>query len=243
MIALLDCDIMIHRVGYTTQDDDISIAVWRLEDLIGRTCSAIEASGNQVYLTSTDKSNFRYRLANDYKANRTQEKPIHYEALRQHLIQHLEAIVVDGQEADDALGIEQASRMDSCIVTIDKDLDMIPGMHYNFVKEVLYDISPLEGIRSFFWQVLVGDRTDNVQGCPGIGVAKATRILEGCQDETEMLTAVVKQYRKALPDSWLNSLYLAGNLLWIRQKPNQPWEKDSKAVSKDVLQSVADSLE
>ncbi len=234
---------MVYRVGYTTQDTDLAIAVWRLEDLINRTTTAIEATDFQVYLTSTDKSNFRFKLANDYKANRKQEKPVHYEALREHLIKNLDAIVVYGQEADDALGIEQASRMDSCIVTIDKDLDMVPGRHYNFVKEVLYDISPTEGARSFYWQVLVGDRTDNVQGCPGIGVAKATRMLEGCQNEKEMLETVVKQYRKGLPQSWLNSLYLAGNLLWIRQKENQVWEYNTKAVSKDDLQQLALTLE
>lgn len=243
MIALLDCDIMVYRVGFTTQDTDIGIAVWRLEDLIHRSVAAIEAVDFQVYLTSTDKSNFRFKLAADYKANRIQEKPVHYEALREHLIKNLDAVVVFDQEADDALGIEQATRMDSCIVTIDKDLDMVPGRHYNFVKELQYEISPIEGKRSFYWQVLVGDRTDNVHGCPGIGVAKATRILEGCQNEKELLEAVVIQYRKALPQSWLNCLFLAGNLLWIRQKPNQVWEYNSSPVSKDDLQQLAMTLE
>ncbi len=235
---------MIWRVGCTTNDTDVAIAIWRLEHLIEECLTAVEASAYQIYLSPSDGSNFRYQLAADYKANRTQEKPVHYQALREHLIQKMGATVVEGMEADDALG--EAQIPETCIVTIDKDLDQIPGFHYNFVRDQLYNIGLLEAHRSFYWQVLVGDRTDNVQGCPGIGKAKADRLLDGCLTENEMLLCVIKQYRKAFhrpSDNWEQKLLLAGRLLWIRRKNQPEWCINSEAASKSGLRNYLTNWE
>lgn len=244
MIPLVDSDLITYRVGFTTQDDDEGIASWRTDDLMRRIIG--DAKEYRAFLTSNDKSNFRFQLFPEYKAHRTKPKPKHYDHIRRHLKLVWAAEEVFEQEADDALA--QAQTKDTIICTIDKDLDQIAGWHYNFVKEEKYKINEVGALRSFYWQCLVGDKpVDNIEGCPGIGKVKATRILEGCETEKEMLEEIVQKYQKAYQGSdhdWVEKLLLAGNLLWIRRILGQPWVlQNGEVVSKDVLENYLQNLE
>lgn len=240
MLALIDSDILVYRVGFTTEDLDEALAMYRMDESIQRILDAVDTKQSRHYLTSQDRSNFRFALFEEYKAHRKQPKPRHYLLLRNYLIEEYGAVVVEGQEADDQLGIDHDKVGDTTIIcTIDKDMDQVPGWHYNFVKMYKYKITPLEATRQFYYQCLVGDKsTDNIEGCPGIGPVKANRMLEGCENEQEMLEVVVKQYQKAYGNEFAQKLWLAGQLLWIRKQPKQSWELLSgEVVSKDVLES------
>lgn len=235
MIALIDGDIVVYRCAWASDKVEEAIARWRTEEMINTIVADLEASDFKIYLTSQDRSNFRFEVDPQYKANRVAPKPRHYLALRTYMIEQLGAVVVEGEEADDALGKEQIN--DSIICTIDKDLDQIPGWHYNFVKKTKYNISPLEAQRHFYWQMLVGDKAvDNVEGCPGIGESKATRLLDGCQDEIEMCEVVVNKYLNAYGERSIEKLLLAGKLLWIRKRGAESWQVNGEAVSKPVLE-------
>jgi len=61
----------------------------------------------ELYLTG--ENNFREEVATilPYKGNRTQDKPVHYQRIKEYLISKHHAEVIDGQEADDALSIRQ----------------------------------------------------------------------------------------------------------------------------------------
>jgi hypothetical protein len=63
------------------------------------------------------------------------------------------------------------------IATIDKDLDQIPGPHYNYLKQVFY--SQLEDAARlfFFQQCLSGDPTDGIPGCWKVGEGKAAAFI------------------------------------------------------------------
>lgn len=238
--ALIDGDILVYRIGFTTQDVDEGIAKWRLDELLERIMAGCEAPESTIYLTSNDRSNFRFELFPDYKAHRKDKpKPIHYDFIRQTLVEDYMAEVVTGQEADDALGIALTEDPTLIVATIDKDLDQVPGWHYNFVKEKIYNISELEGWRSFYYQCLVGDKgTDNIEGCPRIGDVKATRSLEGCESESEMYNKVVEHYLNAYLnlEMAVEKLWLAGQLLWIRRAKNQSWTRpNGEVVSKTTL--------
>jgi 5'-3' exonuclease len=244
--ALIDADILVYRIGFTTEHEPEGVAMFRMDTSINEMLDAVEAENYTCYLTSTDKSNFRYQLFPDYKAHRVQPKPKHYQFLREYLLSDYQATLVEGQEADDQIGIDSTKLGDESIIcTIDKDLDQIPGWHYNFVKGRMYEISNIEGMRSFYEQCLVGDTTDNIKGCPGIGKVKAQRRLEGCQNELEMLETVVDGYEAAYPENeWADHLLLAGRLLWIRREPEQTWTLSSGvAVSKIGLEDFYKSLE
>ncbi len=61
-------------------------------------------------------------------------------------------------------------------MSIDKDLDMIRGWHYNFIKDKKYFIDDQQAIKHFYTQILTGDRVDNIIGLRGIGPKKAEKI-------------------------------------------------------------------
>jgi hypothetical protein len=173
MQALLDADIFVYRVGFTTQDVDEAVAFWRMDELIERCLYALNTIDYVPYLTSQDKSCFRYQIYPEYKANRKSPKPKHYLALRDYILEKHKGILCQGVEADDQIGIDMMKQEKACIVTIDKDLDQIPGLHYNFVRDHSYTVSPIGGIRHFYWQCLVGDKSvDNIEGCQKLDLSK-----------------------------------------------------------------------
>src|SRR5258708_10815565 len=90
--------------------------------------------------------------------------------------------MTSGIEADDAVSIFAHNHYESglqellVIATIDKDLDQIPGNHYNYMHKVFYAITPAEAEQFFVYQILAGDPTDNVVGVWRCGESAATKI-------------------------------------------------------------------
>lgn len=218
--ALVDGDICVYRVGFTTIDDPVGIAVARMDTLIDRILVGCGAEESTIYLTSTDHSNYRYEVYPEYKANRKAPKPTWYEELRAHLIQEWNAEVVFGQEADDALGIAQTD--DTVICSIDKDLDQIPGKHYDFVKDVQYEVSEETANRFFYYQLLVGDSTDNIPGCKGIGPKKADTALANCETVEEYEQRCYELYQAAFGKRAYELLVKFGQCLKIKRKEDEP---------------------
>ena len=218
MKALLDADILVYRVGFASEDVEENIALARCTELVtdivffDANCDSYDG-----YLTG--KGNYRYDIAKNrpYKGNRKAPKPKHYEALRNHLIK-MGCVVVEGQEADDALGIAACSATeDVVIITTDKDLNMIPGRHYNFVKREFKEINAEEAMKFFYTQLLTGDATDNIQGVEGIGPKKAEKALQGAETEEDMYKVAQSLYGD-------DALLLENaRLLWIRREPGQMW--------------------
>ena len=131
------------------------------------------ADGMKLYLSNSDK-NFRKEVATilPYKGQRTSEKPHYWKQIRDFLLNHRGAILVDWIEADDAVSIEQMDSdkdYDTVICSVDKDLNMIPGWHYNWRKDNFYWVDEITGIRSFYKQLLTGDKVDNILGLYGVG--------------------------------------------------------------------------
>lgn len=195
MRALIDGDIILHRVGFTTQEEESHIAVWRCNEMLKNILIHTGADEYEVWLSDTTANNFRTLLYPEYKANRTAPKPRHYELLKEYMVKEWEARIAHNQEADDALGIGQDKvNKQTIICSIDKDLKQVPGLHYNFVKDEFDDINEAEGYRNFYKQVLTGDSTDNIKGCPKIGPVKAEQALVGKGTAAEMYQRVVELY-------------------------------------------------
>lgn len=180
------------------------------------------AVSHTIYLTGKD--NFRHRLYTGYKASR-KDKPLLYKVVRQHAEGFLETVVVDGQEADDALSIAQYKNPEGHIIaSIDKDLLMVPGHHYNLNKEVTSYVTPEEGLRTFYKQILTGDSTDDIPGIKGIGPKTAEKILEGMNEEEMWLTVVNKWCEYLQHDSVLETVIMYAQLLWMREFEGELWE-------------------
>src|SRR5690606_23836840 len=126
--------------------------------------------------------NFRDEIATlkEYKGNRDKtHKPKYAAQIRDYLVNVHGAELVVGQESDDAIGIAQmqAPAGSTIIVSTDKDMDMIPGYHYNWVKGEEYFVEQEDADKFLFWQMLVGDPTDNIPGIRRVGTKRATAML------------------------------------------------------------------
>lgn len=173
--------------GFTILDKEKTVAAQPVANALEATKAQMESiisecgvKNVQTYLSRG--TNYRYAIARQrpYKGNRTADKPVHYNAIREYLSQFWGAEVVDKIEADDKLSIlarREDLRGRSIVATIDKDLDQIPGPHYNYMKKVFYDITDDEAELFFYQQCLSGDTTDNIPGCYKIGGVKAEKIV------------------------------------------------------------------
>ena len=233
MLALIDSDIICYRVGFTTNNEDLAIAHFRVDEMIDNILVETKADEFQLWLSDTAENNFRFKLSPSYKATRKLEKPVHHEAIKEYLITKWKAKISYGMEADDALGIEQckywkaiegAAGEDgdnySVICTIDKDLKQIPGWNYNFIKKEMSFITPEKALYEFYRSILVGDTADNIKGCKGIGPVKADRLLEGKEGEQALFSTVFLAYDAAKHHK--DDLLLAGRLLKIKQSIEEP---------------------
>jgi hypothetical protein len=221
MLALIDADIVCYRIGFASEDVGEKICLARCAEFMEELVMKPWVGDYQGFLTGSN--NFRKDIAvtAPYKGNRTQAKPKHYELIREYLNKAWGCEVIEGQEADDAIGIrayEMEDVEDYVIMSIDKDLDMIRGWHYNFIKNTKYLINDQEAIKHFYTQILTGDRVDNIVGLKGVGPKKAEKILQDCVTEADMYKAVLEAY-----DNDEERVLENGQLLWIRRKENQIW--------------------
>ena len=132
----------------------------------------------------------------------------------------------ENQEADDDVGIA-STQYNGWIVHVDKDLNQLPGWHYNPIKGEEYYVTEEEGLRSFYTQLLTGDRIDNIVGLYGIGPVKAAKLLKGCEGEQSLFQAVVGAYKAA--DEPLERVLENGQLLFLSRYQGQRWEFPSEA--------------
>jgi len=122
--------------------------------------------------------NYRYSVDSAYKSGRSSEKPPFFKEVKQYLIDKWEFIIVNGIEAEDAVGISLTTYSESIIVGQDHDLLQLPGTHYNPVKNEVIDLSIQDAEYNFWKQMITGCSTDKVSGIPRIGEIKATKFLE-----------------------------------------------------------------
>lgn len=209
----------------------LGFAIQALKTKLKGITKTLKSDNYTIYLTG--KGNYRDEVATilPYKGNRDpSHKPVHYEALRKYMIDRLGAIVVEGYEADDAVSMAQYANIDNTIiVSIDKDLDMVPGWHYNPNKNEKYWVTEEEGIKFFYTQLLTGDRTDNILGIPGVGPVKAKAMFDGVEEEPNpeqcMYHDCCIAYEEYYKDKEKGMAALKENarLLWMSRKEPDDW--------------------
>jgi DNA polymerase-1 len=154
---------------------------------------------HRLVLALSDGRSFRYDIFPGYKANRRKtRKPAGYPTLLRWLFtaassRDWEVELLPDVEGDDTLGILYEEG--DVIVSIDKDLLTIPGLHYR--DEEFLAVSRVEADRNFYGQALTGDTTDGYPGCPGVGKVGAAKLLAPYHTEQEMWQAVLGAYAKA----------------------------------------------
>lgn len=212
MIALIDADALVYIIGWNYRDVEKTT---QSEDEVCASCDQMlkdimVLTGATHYIGvfgPASKTTFRYRdyKYNVYKGNRP-PKPEFVEKWEHTIkIRFIDTHKFDTQredlEADDVVAALQcyfsSQGETSIICSPDKDLQQIPGYHYNYQKEgaTPISISAEEGARKLWMQMLMGDSTDNIAGVPGLGEKKAAALFEGL-DPIEIPTAVRSAYSK-----------------------------------------------
>lgn len=261
MISLIDGDLIAYRVAASCQKqgvvtEDFSIAQARANNLLVNIKQEVAATEHRVFLSGGE--NFRKTICPSYKANRVdQERPVYLEPLREWLVINWGATVTDGIEADDALGIAQTEANDkdlsTVICSLDKDLRQVPGYHFSWEiqgtgstgkqwkKEAeLSYVTQQEGLFNFYWQMVMGDRADNVPGYDGKMRATVPKFLLGhyklmqtLKTEQELFEYVYTLYRNV--DTPTHQMLTSGACLWVLREENDDWLQKGKKLLEQVI--------
>jgi len=229
-IPLIDGDPVCYRAACTVPDEEpesyalhnAKLQMQKITDLFDR--------GLEQKTFLTGKDNYRDKIATiqPYKGNRKDTpKPKYLQAVRDYLVYAWGAEIVEGREADDALGCMQYAAKDksTCIVSVDKDLRGIPGWHLDPVKEAHYYVTLEEANYFFYTQLLTGDRVDNIKGLEGVGPKKAEKLLENLKTPLQLYNACRAAYTGKYGLDGDKFLEETASLLWIQRKEGELWTK------------------
>ena len=227
MHLLIDSDSLLYKAGFVVNEPgQEGLACWQLDGLVQSILQETGCESYQCYLTG--KNNFRYKVYQDYKGNRiNMARPIHLAHMTEHLVDQWGAVISDGKEADDDCGIALYKAEDEVVLAhIDKDLNMLAGRHYNYNKKEWYNVSEEQAMRHFFYQLIMGDKGDNIPGFDGLMRAVVPKKLQAhidfiheTDDYDEMLVHVFEMYN----EDW-KRFKLSADCLWIWRKEEDSWE-------------------
>lgn len=231
--GLIDGDIIVYRVGFSSEEVPWKICASRVNNFIDNIMDGADLTSYKGFITATgpEDRNFRYKLATEvpYKGNRPANKPKHYDSIRKYLVESHGFRIAYTIEADDVIAIRATEERDSVIIcSIDKDFRQVPGFHYNFVSGKLDYVTDEEANFNFYTQLLTGDRVDNIPGLRGIGPVKAAKILRSTDGTavgmyTECVAQYVKSYNCSEEEAKIKILERARLLYLLRDKYFTMW--------------------
>lgn len=206
MRALIDADIILYEMAASCEtaipwpfgeDGDVLWTrhahfdeAWaRSQDKFDAICKTVEAT-DFIACVTTSSENWRFAVYPEYKSNRARGiKPMLVGPLRARVAAEDWGRLMPPLEADDVLGILQTKpgAGDTIIVSTDKDMQTIPGMHYNPGKDLFF--KQTEGMANSYHlrQALMGDTTDGYPGCPGVGEKTVLSLVPDSVEDDEVL--------------------------------------------------------
>jgi len=145
-------------------------------------------------------------------------------------------------EADDLLAIWNTEKP-GIIVSIDKDLLQVPGLHFNTRNKEYTNVTEDEGSLLLHTQVLMGDSVDNITGLKGIGKVKAAKVMEGVP-VSQHLSAVKSFWQKTFGRGWEDDLQLNMDLIYLKRSMDDRYDiRTGKRFVKTVRNSNREGLE
>lgn len=247
MKALIDADLVAYRCAASCEKqgvvtEDFGVACQRADNLIQKQIlDPLQATSHKLFLSGGE--NFRKKILPSYKANREgQRRPEYLEPLRGWLASVWNTTVTDGTEADDALAIAQTAAEDgtTIICTLDKDLRQVPGLHYSWAIEGTSTtgnkwekpankalVDEATGLLNFYWQLIMGDKADNIFGFDGKARDKIPNFLQDLRDEMEFASHMgIEQdlfdiVREKYSDD--TRLLMNAQCMWMLRYEGQDW--------------------
>ena len=256
MKALIDGDILRYEIGFGAEtgwraiQENIALLEWRspippfdyvaslLEQRLEWIMTQTQATSYKIFITEGRTFRFDIATTRPYKGSRIEKKPWHFKNLTGYLEGVLDAEVVTGIEADDAITLEHlASNGSTIICSRDKDLRQVSGRFYSWELGNQPSFGPTDisdpgtlslsedrkkirgtGFASFCAQVLMGDATDNIPGLGGCGPVATYNYLRDCHTELDYLVAVTEAYYlSGMDDEYLLE---QGRLCWMTRRLN-----------------------
>jgi hypothetical protein len=179
-LGIVDADSILYKVAFAAREEGLDEALRTLSAFVYQSIYKPTQCNYYIFcLSGGESGRDKIAVTKPYKGQRKAEKPEHLAELRQHMIDHFSALIVDDYEADDVV-IALANRYNPhCILLgIDKDAKQLAGFHYNYNKDIHTTISMTDAHRHFFKQMLTGDTVDNIAGLPKVGDKKADKLFD-----------------------------------------------------------------
>lgn len=212
----------------------------------------------EVYIRALVQRNFRMNIAtiHPYKGTRNQVKPQHHDAIRSYLVERWGAIQIHDQEVDDEVGCRitelESQGIPYVVCSPDKDLDQLPGLHFNYRDNTQYEVDPEEARRWFWYQALAGDYSDNIRGCWGMGETKAAKLVDSWMEmrytDSGLWKGLVRTYEESMglegcPYAGMPPELVAlenAQLVYMRRQRNEIWQPPGQA---NTFEKVGPSLD
>ena len=159
---------------------------------------------DKIIFCFSGKSDITFRnhvsFTKKYKGKRNRE-PLYpnehldqYEVVR-YIMDTYIVLFFDTMEADDVICFLQDA--DTYIWSKDKDLKQIPGFHYDFQTNKIYELTVKDAAFNLCYQLICGDTTDNIPGIPNFGDVKAKKFLLE-YEAGQWLMRVLELYQKQM---------------------------------------------
>jgi len=219
-IALIDADyIMYKTVPKLKVNEDIS-ALCNLIDVEISTLREYFKAKHMLFCFSGEPDNyFRNHIAIDkkYKGNRERSMNHYRDAIVTYIKYRYATLIFNELEADDILCMLQDE--DTFIYSEDKDMQQIPGTHWDLKKELFYEIDEFQAFDFLMSQVIMGDSVDNIGGLKDYGLIKTSKLLTNCSSPQSLINVTINEYIKvhgvvngidAFTEMW-NLVKLRGN--------------------------------
>lgn len=199
--------------------DADSFLYWNIEDLdqykdkideyISRILVDSNSSHYRLFVEPFNNTTHRKLFISNYKANRAnKERPHNYVEIKEYLLECYNPVSIVGLESDDLLiswyfKIKQEYPFsDVMIAGMDKDLKTFPIKMFDTYYRRFGDISEVsedEADYNFYYQMIVGDSSDNIKGMKGKGKKYAETLLK--QSKNRFIT-VCREYNKMYKSKW-----------------------------------------
>lgn len=244
--AIIDADSFIYIAAWNNREtEDFTFVAQAINDMM---VEMIQNTKATHYLgVFTPKKTFRNDLVETYKANRppTPEWVTRWkQQIIDYCVKEYGFVVAAEHEADDVLSIMQGP--DVILCHIDKDINQVPGEHYDYKKKTIYEVDESTAEYNFWYQVLVGDSVDNIKGAWKVGPVNAAKILSA--NPGDYSAAVRDTFKKKNGEDWItdyNDTIALIRLLEpdaecgeLREFYKQHIQKVEREVEVDLVESI-----
>jgi len=221
MKLFIDADSVMFKAACTqsTKHDTRVVTRKIIEDTIADTFA------DETYIAIKGKGNFRYDIYSGYKSSRKDKLD---DKLKErlndahaYLVKDWSAVQSDGMEADDVVSIwsyeAREAEQDFVIAHIDKDINQVPGNHYNYNSKKIYFVDDEVADMNFCIQLLIGDSGDDIPKVKrGFGIKTAQKALAETTYDNRMDT-VVDVWQRLYGKGWQKQLNMVGNLIYMKR--------------------------